>query len=72
MAMEDGVVLGECAAGESSLDAALAAFMRRRFERCAFVVEKSLALGRLEKAGATPLEQIRVVEEALMKLNQPY
>lgn len=72
MAMEDGVVLGECAASETSVPAALEAFMRRRFDRCALVVEKSLTLGRLEKAGSAPLDQIRVVEEALAQLNQPY
>lgn len=72
MAMEDGVVLGECIAAHATLDAALRAFMARRFDRCSFVVEKSLTLGGLEKAGATPLEQIRVVEQALMELNEPY
>lgn len=72
MAMEDGVVLGECAASENSVQAALDAFMKRRFDRCAFVVEKSLTLGRLEKAGSSPVDQIKVVEEALVQLNQPY
>lgn len=72
MAMEDGVVLGECAASEPTVDAALEAFMARRFDRCAFVVDKSLTLGRLEKAGSSPIDQIKVVEEALAELNQPY
>lgn len=72
MAMEDGVVLGECAASESSVQSALEAFMTRRFDRCAYVVEKSLALGRMEKAGSSPVDQIRVVEQALAHLDQPY
>ncbi|EAQ13609.1 2-polyprenyl-6-methoxyphenol hydroxylase-like FAD-dependent oxidoreductase [Maritimibacter alkaliphilus HTCC2654] len=72
MAMEDGVVLGECAGAAATLDDALDAFMKRRFDRCAFVVDKSLTLGRLEKAGSSPIDQIKVVEEALAELNQPY
>jgi len=72
MAMEDGVVLGECVAQAESLDAALDTFMKRRFDRCALVVEKSLALGALEKSGSAPVDQIRVVEAALQELNKPY
>ena len=72
MAMEDGVVLGECAATEASVQATLEAFMKRRFDRCAFVVEKSLALGRLERAVSSPVEQIKVVEQALAQLAEPY
>lgn len=72
MAMEDGVVLGECVAQAATLDDALEAFMRRRYDRCALVVEKSLTLGKLEKSGSPPIEQIRVVEAALQQLNKPY
>ena len=72
MAMEDGVVLGECASREQDLDGVLSSFMARRFGRCALVVNKSLSLGRLERDGASPFEQIKVVEAALAELNQPY
>jgi 2-polyprenyl-6-methoxyphenol hydroxylase-like FAD-dependent oxidoreductase len=72
MAMEDGVVLGECLAAAPDLDRALSAFMARRFDRCRLVVENSLRLGQLERAGATPLEQIHVVERALERLNEAY
>jgi 2-polyprenyl-6-methoxyphenol hydroxylase-like FAD-dependent oxidoreductase len=72
MAMEDGVVLGECIAQAATLNAALEAFMQRRFDRCSLVVEKSLALGALEKSGSAPVDQIRVVEAALQELNKPY
>jgi 2-polyprenyl-6-methoxyphenol hydroxylase-like FAD-dependent oxidoreductase len=72
MAMEDGVVLGECLSQTANLDEALEAFMHRRFDRCAMVVENSLKLGQLERTGATPLEQVKVVEAALNKLNDPY
>lgn len=72
MAMEDGVVLGECIAAFETLDEALDAFIERRFNRCSLVVENSLKLGKLERAGASPLEQIKVVETALDKLNELY
>lgn len=72
MAMEDGVVLGEVIAASETLPEALKAFMARRLARCSLVVEKSLELGRLERAGTGPVEQIKVVEEALASLNGPY
>lgn len=72
MAMEDGVVLGECIAQADTLDEALANFTRRRFDRCALVVESSLKLGQLERQGSAPVEQVKVVETALEKLNEPY
>jgi 2-polyprenyl-6-methoxyphenol hydroxylase-like FAD-dependent oxidoreductase len=73
MAMEDGVVLGEAmAAADFDLETGLGLFMERRFRRCAFVVERSLSLGRLEREQASPLDQIRAVEDALAELNQPY
>lgn len=72
MAMEDGVILGECVGAAADLGTAFARFMDRRFERCSLVVQKSLALGRLEKSISSPIEQVRVVEEALTQLNRPY
>ena len=46
--------------------------MHHRFNRCAMVVENSLKLGQLERTGAPPLEQVKVVEASLNKLNDPY
>lgn len=72
MAMEDGVVLGEVLTQFDRLDEALGAFTERRLPRCKLVVDKSLQLGRLERAGTGPIEQIKVVEDALATLNGPY
>ncbi|SFZ84650.1 2-polyprenyl-6-methoxyphenol hydroxylase [Devosia enhydra] len=71
MAIEDGIVLGEEIAAHADLGAALEAFMARRHPRCSLVVAKSLELGRLERAVSDPLQQVRVVEEALALLNHP-
>jgi 2-polyprenyl-6-methoxyphenol hydroxylase-like FAD-dependent oxidoreductase len=54
IAIEDSVVLGELLDTHQSLDEALAAFMRRRYERCRLVVENSLQLGEWEKQPDDP------------------
>jgi 2-polyprenyl-6-methoxyphenol hydroxylase-like FAD-dependent oxidoreductase len=46
MAIEDAVVLAEELARQSDPEIAFAAYRRRRFERCRFVVEKSLEICR--------------------------
>ncbi len=61
MAIEDSLVLAEEIAGADSPEAAFAGFRARRFERCKYIVEASLALchgqlglgPRIEQAAAT-------------------
>ena len=48
-AIEDGVVLGELCARESSLTAVLDRYMRRRYERCKLIYEGSLQIGEWEQ-----------------------
>lgn len=72
MAMEDGVVLAECLERTRTLEEAAAAFMARRWERCALVVNSSLKLGELERAGASAIDQVRVLEAALRELNEEF
>jgi 2-polyprenyl-6-methoxyphenol hydroxylase-like FAD-dependent oxidoreductase len=50
MGIEDGVVIAEELSRATTLDEALAAHQRRRFERCRLVVETSLEIGRVEMA----------------------
>lgn len=50
-AIEDAVVLAEELGAERPLEEALTRYTQRRFERCEFVVEKSLQIGRDEMAG---------------------
>ncbi|SMD20112.1 FAD-dependent monooxygenase [Rhizobium sp. RU36D] len=71
MAMEDGVVLAQCLDDETDFAAALHRFMERRLPRCRLVVDKSLALGRMERSSGSPVDQIKVVESALAELNGP-
>lgn len=44
MAIEDSLVLAEELQGRDSVNAAFAAFQERRYERCRYIVEASLAI----------------------------
>lgn len=72
MAIEDAVVLAQALDGEADVERALAAFMKRRFHRVRTVVETSLALCRLEEAGAPPAEVAARGAPAFVKLMEPY
>jgi 2-polyprenyl-6-methoxyphenol hydroxylase-like FAD-dependent oxidoreductase len=72
MAIEDGVVLGQCVAAGKSIPEAMGAFTARRFERCRRVVETSLALSRLEQSRAAPSEIRAVAAPAFAALSMPY
>jgi 2-polyprenyl-6-methoxyphenol hydroxylase-like FAD-dependent oxidoreductase len=48
-AVEDAVVLAELLDGGQPVEAALASFMERRYERCKFIVESSLQIGEWEQ-----------------------
>jgi 2-polyprenyl-6-methoxyphenol hydroxylase-like FAD-dependent oxidoreductase len=72
MGIEDGVVLAQCLAGSATVEAALAAFMARRWDRVNTIVSASLTISRaqMERDG-----QARVAEAnraAAAVLAQPY
>ena len=71
IAVEDALVLAEEVAQHDSVADALTAFLERREERCRFVVESSIEIGRLEQAGAPPQEQTAIAESALARLAEP-
>lgn len=48
MAVEDAVVLAELLAGDGDLDKALTSYAERRQPRCAFVVQASVGIARME------------------------
>jgi 2-polyprenyl-6-methoxyphenol hydroxylase-like FAD-dependent oxidoreductase len=72
MAMEDGIVLSQEWARQSNAAHAFQGFFARRFERCKMVVENSMHIGQLERAGASPEEQARWVETSLRELARPF
>ena len=72
MALEDAVVLAQCVASAATLDAALQAFMARRFERVRTVVEASVSMSRLEQESASPAQNMALMSTALQAISQPY
>ena len=54
MAVEDALVLAEVIRTEATIEAAFAAYEKRRYERCRLVVETSVRIGELEMAGGSP------------------
>ncbi|MFT4249679.1 MAG: FAD-dependent oxidoreductase [Pseudomonas sp.] len=71
MAIEDGIVLAEELGKGGTLDEALQRFTDRRFDRCRHVIENSVKLGQLEMSHGSPLEQGRLMSEALQVLRSP-
>lgn len=65
MAVEDGLVLADELIRASTVDDGLAAFMRRRYDRCRLVVENSIQLGRYEVEGAPVEAQTELVARSL-------
>jgi 2-polyprenyl-6-methoxyphenol hydroxylase-like FAD-dependent oxidoreductase len=51
LAIEDGVVLAEELERNTDVEQALAAFTRRRFERCSVLVTTSARIAELEQTG---------------------
>jgi 2-polyprenyl-6-methoxyphenol hydroxylase-like FAD-dependent oxidoreductase len=71
LAVEDAIVLAEELERDSSLEAALSRFMRRRFERCRAVVEGSARLGELEMTHASVAEHQAVSAALGQAIAQP-
>lgn len=69
--IEDSIVLAEELAGATSVEAGLAAWQARRWERCRMVVENSARLGEIEIAGGDKAEHTRIMHESFAALNEP-
>jgi 2-polyprenyl-6-methoxyphenol hydroxylase-like FAD-dependent oxidoreductase len=69
--LEDAIVLAEETARQATLDAALGAFERRRWERCRMVVENSARLGDIEIAGGDMQEHARIMRDSMISLASP-
>ena len=69
--IEDALVLAEELAANDGVEASLAAFQARRWERCRMVVENSGRLGEIEMGNGDKDEHARIMRESLMALAQP-
>lgn len=69
--IEDGIVLAEELAGGDGIEAALARFQARRWERCRMVVENSARLGVIERTGGDKAEHARIMRDSHQALAAP-
>ena len=69
--IEDALVLAQEVGRHSTVDAALAAFQARRWERCRMVVQNSSRLGEIEMTSGDKDEHGRIMRETLMALAAP-
>jgi 2-polyprenyl-6-methoxyphenol hydroxylase-like FAD-dependent oxidoreductase len=72
MALEDAVVLAQCIKDANTVEDAFKAFMTRRFERVALVVNNSVKLSNLEQEDAPPAETMAVIGKARAAISGPY
>lgn len=66
--IEDAIVLAEELSADDDLQAALAAFGERRWERCRLVVENSARLGEIEVTGGDKGEHAKLMEQSFRAL----
>ena len=69
--IEDAIVLAQELESAASLDAALAAFQARRWERCRMVVENSARLGQIEITGGDKGEHMQIMHASFAALAEP-
>ena len=69
--IEDALVLAETLSEETEVEAALAAFEARRYERCRMVVQNSVRLAELEIHAGDPGEHARLMGQSMAALAAP-
>jgi 2-polyprenyl-6-methoxyphenol hydroxylase-like FAD-dependent oxidoreductase len=73
MCLEDAVALGEELAAAPTIDDALAAFCKRRYDRCKFVVETAAQLSFWQIHPGTPgADHVTLIGEGLRRLAEPF
>jgi len=71
MAIEDAIVLAEELSRQDSFEAAFEAFQARRFERCRYIVERSLAICNGQLGNSPPVDQAKAMREMFEVVSQP-
>ncbi|MFN4134279.1 MAG: FAD-dependent oxidoreductase [Novosphingobium sp.] len=71
MAIEDGIVLAEELERSDDVEAALRAYRDRRFERCRYIVESSLAICMGQLGKAPPVDNHKATAEMFAVVSQP-
>lgn len=71
MAIEDALVLADEIGRHDSVEQALRAYRERRFERCAYIVNSSLAICRGQLGLAPPVDNHKATAEMFAVVSQP-
>jgi len=71
VAVEDAIVLADELGKADSVEAALRAYRERRFERCAYIVNSSLAICRGQLGLAPPVDNHKATGEMFAVVAQP-
>lgn len=71
MAIEDSIVLADELDGHEEIEAALTAYRERRFERCKYIVEKSLAICHGQIGKGPPVDNHKATAEMFAVTSQP-
>ena len=71
MAVEDSIVLAEEIAAAAAPEAAFAAYRARRYERCRYIVEKSLAICHGQIGKGPPVDNAQATAEMFQIVSQP-
>lgn len=71
MAIEDSIVLAEELDRHADIEAALSAYRERRFERCKYIVESSLAICRGQLGKGPPVDNHQATAQMFAVTSQP-
>ena len=71
-AVEDGLALAEELARTDDVEAALTAFVDRRFERVRLIVENSVRIGEIEMSGGDQRDANAMLGGTMQKLKEPF
>ena len=71
MAIEDAIVLAEELARQGTHQAAFVAYRERRFERCRYIVDSSLAICLGQLGHGPPVDNARATAEMFQVVAEP-
>ena len=71
MAIEDAIVLADELAQHDAPEAAFSAYRDRRFERCRYIVEESLAICRGQLGKGPPVDNANATAEMFAEVAEP-
>jgi 2-polyprenyl-6-methoxyphenol hydroxylase-like FAD-dependent oxidoreductase len=71
MAIEDAVVLSEELCSDDSIEKQFQRYLKRRYDRCKYIVENSELIGKFQMNEAEGVDEASVVEEMQRVTAQP-